>query len=450
MRKKILLGLCVVVTVMLSMGILYAGGDKKTEQPSPGKPYEGITLHLLMEDVPDTTSIEPLLPEFEAQTGIKVVFEKVVYTVMHDKLVPQLMAGEESGSYDVLECDNYWVGEFVMAGWLRQLDEYLNKTPEVNLDNYLDSVVEMFTVGDKKYFVPMWTYPMGIVYRTDIVNDPKFQSFYEKETGKSWVFPPKDLFAYAEMAKIADKYTPDSIYGVAMQGAKIDPLVMEITNYLFALGGDYYDRNTWKATFDNPEGKNALLVYKNLLDNAAQPGASGANFDDAFNVFGQGKAVFAITYNFLMSWLLDENNSVVYDKVDFIPIPGGGLLGGWAWAIPVSSPNPDAAWEFIKWVETKKIQKARAMGGGMPTAKWIYTDPDFLTKYKYQKRAKDLIQTSKPVPIISQSTRMVEIIGEASSSAIIGDILIEEALKQANKKLNEIIVDDPLVEMQKK
>ncbi len=450
MRQKILLFFCVFVILMFSMGILYAGSNKKAEKSSSGKPYEGVTLHLLMEDVPDTTSIEPLLPEFEAQTGIKVVFEKVVYTVMHDKLVPQLMAGEEGGSYDVLECDNYWVGEFVMAGWLRQIDGYLNKTPEVDLNNYLESVVEMFTVGDKKYFVPMWTYPMGIVYRTDIVNDPKFQSFYEKETGKSWEFPPKDLFEYAEMAKVAEKYTPDDIYGVAMQGAKIDPLVMEITNYLFALGGDYYNRNTWKATFDSPEGKDALLVYKDLLNNAAQPGASGANFDDAFNVFGQGKAVFAITYNFLMSWLLDENNSVVYDKVDFIPLPGGGLLGGWAWAVPVSSPNPDAAWEFIKWVETKKVQKARAMDGGMPTAKWIYDDPEFLEKYKYQKRAKDILLTSKPVPIISQSTRMVEIIGEASSSAIIGDISIEEALKQANKKLNEIVVDDPLVEMQKK
>ncbi|MBD3307179.1 extracellular solute-binding protein [candidate division KSB3 bacterium] len=435
-------GLC---SVLISALIVSLGIPASAQE----KPYAGVTLNVLMEDVPDTESIEPLLPEFEEETGIKVVFEKVVYTVMHEKLVPQLMAGEGNGSYDFLQVDNYWVGEFVMAGWLRPLDEHLEATPEIQLDNYIQANVEMFTVGDQTYFIPQWTYPMGLVYRTDVVNDPEFHEFYEQETGQEWSFPPKDLFEYAEMAKAANDFTPDDVYGAAMQGAKIDPLVMELSNYLFALGGDFYDRTEWKATFDSQEGIDALKVYKDLLENAAQPGASGANFDDAFNVFGQGKAVFAITYNFLMPWLLDETNSVVHDRVEFIGLPGGGLLGGWAWAIPVSSPHPEAAWEFIKWVEQKEVQKARGMGGGMPAVKWIYDDPEFLDKYTFQKHAGEIIATGTPVPVISQSTRMVEIIGEYASSALIGDMSIEEALQMANEELNEIIDGDPLVEMQK-
>ena len=135
------------------------------------KPYAGTTLNVLMEAVPDTDSIEPLLPEFEAQTGIKVSFEKVVYTIMHEKLVPQLMAGEGNGTYDLLQVDNYWVGEFVKAGWLRPIDDYLKKTPEIKLENYIESVVDMFTVGDKTHFIPQWTYPFGLVYLKDIVNE---------------------------------------------------------------------------------------------------------------------------------------------------------------------------------------------------------------------------------------------------------------------------------------
>ena len=159
--------------------------------------------------------------------------------------------------------------------------------------------------------------------------------------------------------------------------------------------------------------------------------------------------MFAITHNFLMPWLLDKKNSAVWDKVEFVPIPGGGLLGGWAWAIPVSSPNPDAAWEFFKWVERKENQKARGMGGGMPCAKWVYTDGEFLDKYPFQKSAGDVIMTAKALPIVSQSPRMVEIVGEYSSSAVIGDLTVADALKLADKELNEIIEGDPLVEMQK-
>jgi ABC-type glycerol-3-phosphate transport system substrate-binding protein len=149
-----------------------------------------------------------------------------------------------------------------------------------------------------------------------------------------------------------------------------------------------------------------------------------------------------------MPWLLDKTNSVVYDKVDFVPIPGGGLLGGWAWAIPTSSPNPDAAWEFIKFVERKENQKARGMGGGMPCAKWVYEDQDFLNKYKFQKSAGAVIAGAVALPVISQSTRMVEIIGEYSSRALVGELSIDEALKKANDELNQIVDGDPLVKMQ--
>jgi len=430
------------------LSVLAAESAKKKKAPT-GKPFSGTTLHALMEDIVDTHAIEPFLPEFESLTGIKVVFEKMNYNDMHEKLVPQLMAGEGNGSYDFIETDNYWVGEFVMAGWVRPIDDYLKKTPDIKLENYIDAVISMFTVGDKKYFIPMWSYPMGLLYRTDIVGDPNFHKFYEKKTGKKWAFPPKDLYEYSAMAKAANDFTPDDVYGVAMQGAKIDPLVMELTNYVYAMGGDYYDRKKWDATFDSKQCMEALKVYQDLLKNAAQPGASGAIFDDAIIVFQQGKAVFALTYNFTMVYLMDKKHSTVYDRVDFIPLPGGGLQGGWGWAIPVSSPNPDAAWEFLKWVESKEMQKRRAMGGGMPSAKWVYNDKEFLGKYPYQKGAGRMIAIDKAFPIISQSTRMIEIIGEYSSSALIGDITIEEAVRKANQELNQIVDGDPLVEMQK-
>ncbi|RLC17740.1 MAG: sugar ABC transporter substrate-binding protein [Deltaproteobacteria bacterium] len=440
MKRKLLASVTFAVLLSFSLTFSFAAD----------KPYAGTTLNILMEAVPDTESIEPLLGEFQKESGIKVVIEKVVYTIMHEKLVPHLMAGEGNGSYDLIQVDNYWVGEFVKAGWIQSLDSRLAKTPQIKLTDYIDSVVDMFTVGDKTYFVPQWTYPFGLVYLDDVVSDAKFHQFYEKKTGKKWSFPPKDMFEYAEMAKAAKAFTPSNMYGAAMQGAKVDPIVMEFTNYLYGLGGGYYDRTTWKSNFNSKTGMQALNIYKDLIENAAQPGANGANFDDAFNVFGQGKSVFAITYNFLMPWLLDKTKSAVADRVKFIPLPGGGINGGWAWAIPVSSPHSDAAWEFIKWAETKKIQRARAMGGGMPAVKWVYDDTAFLAKYPFQKYAMEIIAKAKALPIISQSTRMVEVVGENVSTAIIGDMSLEQAAKKIANELDEIVEGDPLVEMQKK
>ncbi len=434
----------VILVCLLAIGaVAYAGGKKEAAAKGP------VSLNILMEDVPDTQAIEALLPQFKEATGIDVKLEKVVYTIMHEKLVPQLMAQSGKGAYDVLECDNYWVGEFTKAGWLRPLDSYLKKTPEIKLGDYIESVEQMFNLTSTKYFVPLWTYPMGLVYRTDIVNSPAFQKFYEKKSGKAFAFPPADFATLVEMIKIAKSFAPKGVYGLAMQGAKSDPIVMELFNYLVAVGGDMYDRKKWTASMNTPEGIKALSFYKDLIQNAAQPGASGANFDDAFNVFGQGNAVFAVTYNFLMSWLLDPKNSKVADKVDFVALPGGGLLGGWAWAIPKSTAHPDEAWKFITWVEKRENQKARGMAGGMPTAKWVYEEQDFLKKWPFQKAAYQVIAIDKPVPVISQSTRMIEIIGEYASQSVAGDITVEKAVEQMDKELNEIIKDDPLVKMQK-
>ncbi len=75
---------------------------------------EGVTLHALMEDVPETQIIEKMLPDFEKETGVKVEFEKIGYGDMHDKLVAQLVAPESY--YNLLEVDFLWAGEFPAAG----------------------------------------------------------------------------------------------------------------------------------------------------------------------------------------------------------------------------------------------------------------------------------------------------------------------------------------------
>ena len=97
---------------------LVAGGAPARADP--------ITLHALMEDVPESQIIEAMLPEFEKETGIKVQFQRLVYSEMHDKLVTQLTG--QSSYYNVLEVDFLWAGEFPEAGWLADLQPFVDKS----------------------------------------------------------------------------------------------------------------------------------------------------------------------------------------------------------------------------------------------------------------------------------------------------------------------------------
>jgi len=243
---------------------------------APTARAEQITLHALMEDVPETTIIEGMLPEFEKETGIKVDFQKLVYSEMHDKLVTQLTG--QSSFYNVLEVDFLWAGEFPEAGWLADLKPFVEKT---NFDTkpFIPSMLDM--VGYHKgtlYMVPMYNYSMGLIYRTDLLSEAKIKEAYKKQTGKDLELP-KSLEEYVALSKFMKK--EGGVSGAAMQGQRGDPNSMEFSNYLFSAGGQYLDQNR-KVVLDSPQGKKALELYVDNIKNGAQQGALSGEIVNRF------------------------------------------------------------------------------------------------------------------------------------------------------------------------
>mgnify|MGYP001061245240 FL=1 len=149
-----------------------------------------------MEDVPETHIIETLLPDFEKETGIKVEFEKIGYPDMHDKLVSQLVSPQSY--YNLLEVDFLWAGEFPAAGWLADLKPFIEKS-NYDLKPFIPSTLDLLgRTEDSLQILPMYNYSMGLIYRTDLLADPKLQEAFKKATGKE-LAPPKTLADYVEI-----------------------------------------------------------------------------------------------------------------------------------------------------------------------------------------------------------------------------------------------------------
>lgn len=429
------------VVVLLVVGFMSAG------VANAAKPYAGIKLNVLMEHIRATDAIKNLLPEFEKKSGIKVDIEDVHYPLMHEKLIPQLIAPEGSGSYSFLEIDSYWVGEFVSGNWLLPLGDRVASTPSVSLDNYIPSVVDVVGIVDGvTYMVPVYPYGLGLGYRKDIVESSVFQNAYKQKFGRPWRLP-QSVREFVKVLEVAQEVTPPNVYGISMEGARIDPIVMEWVNYLFSMGGAIYDRTTWEPVINSEEGIKALELYVHIMKNFGQPGAAGASVEDMCSVFAQGQAVFVVIHNHVFPWVMDPTMSRVAEKTGYALFPGGvSQLGGFGWGIPKSSPNPDAAWEFLSWVESKEIAYKRAMQGSAVAQEWIYHDPEFLKKYPWQETTGKIIAQAKPFPIISRSTQMIEVIGENLSAAAIGELTPEQALNKAAKGLAEIAKEDPMIQ----
>lgn len=399
------------------------------------------TVNILMEGVPDTQFVKDLVPEFTKETGIEVNLEVVNYAEMHTKLVPQLVAPK--GSYSAIVVDFYWVGEFVKAGWMQPLDERI-KADNIDTSVYIPALMDLVgQVDGTTYMLPFYNYAMGLTYRTDMLADPKNQADFKAKYGMDLKVPA----TWDEYLKQVEFFTRDGMHGVVNQGLRPDPIAMEWSNYLFANGGEYHDAN-WNPTLNNEAGVKAVEQYKTMIDKYGPVGSASFSFDEAFNVMAQGKAYSYITYNFFRTAYDDPSKSAVVGKVEIMPVPGptpdkgGSLNGAWGWAIPKSSPNPDAAWTFLKWVESKEIAKKRALAGGSPTRTDVFDDPDLNAKYAYYPALKQMLLTSHNFPVFTYTPQLVEVLGRELSLAVAGEKSATDALAAIEAEMAELAKKD--------
>jgi multiple sugar transport system substrate-binding protein len=398
---------------------------------------DNLKLTALMEDVPETHIIEALLPEFTKATGITVEFQKLAYPDMHQKLVTQLISNQSA--YNVLEVDFLWAGEFPEADWLADLQPFVDKSG-FDLKPFIPSMMDL--VGkhkDKLYMIPMYNYSMGLIYRTDLLDDAKLKDAYKKETGKDLALPTT-LADYVAISKFMKKSA--GVEGAAMQSQRGDPNSMEFSNYLFANGGRYLD-DSGKVALDSPEAVKALDLYVDNILHGAQKGALSATLDDTFRLMCDGKAFSMVTYWWMLPQVDDKEKCPnAAGKVALSVMPGGhGESGGWGWAIPKneSAELQDAAWKFISWVQSKDVSIKRAMQGHAPTRSDVFEDAGVLAKYPYYKQALDVVASGMPFPIFTYSAQYEDVLGRQLSLAGSGDVKPADAMKAAGAGLEELM-----------
>ena len=433
MGKKIII---LIMVAVLLVTVLFMGTSCKTGAAKKSD----VTLHMLMEDIPATHAVEDLLPEFTAATGIKVEFEIVQYMDMHQKLVTNFMS--KTGQYDVVEVDNYWAGEFPAAGWIIPLDDYIKKD-KIDTSVYIPAMMDMvgyfpMTGTEKKvYMLPIYSYSMGLIYRTDLLNDPKLQESYKKLFNAD-LKVPTTLEEYVQQCKFMQENA--GVSGSAMQAGRGDPIVMEWSNYLFALGGRFYDEN-WNSTINDAKALKAVELYKANITDGSPQGVLSFALDDALRIMSQGEAYSMISYIIMLPLLMDPEQSKISDKVQMVPMPGeDGLAGGWGWSIAANSQYKDEAWEFIKWVESFDIAKKRALADSTPARLDISKDADVIKKYPFYPVMSEVIARSVPVPEFQYSAQMVEIVGRELSLICSGEKSAQEGLDLAKTQLDELAV----------
>jgi ABC-type glycerol-3-phosphate transport system substrate-binding protein len=407
---------------------------------------EPVTINVFIEGVAEQRLIEEMLPEFEEATGIQVNFEVLTYSVMREKLLTEF--GAKENTYDVVQVDKQWVAEFVYPGWLEPLDSYIDKTPGIDTDVYIQPIFDMVgQVSGVTYLLPYYNYTTGLIYRTDLFEDEAIKAEFKEEYGQDLVVPT-NREDYLKVAKFFTK-PEDDFYGVVMELARGSGIHKEWSPLFFAEGGYHFDQD-WNPAVDSEEGILALETVLELYECCCPEGATAYKFDDAFAFMSQGGAAMFMTYNWMLPDFNDPEMSTLAGNFALAPTPGGVThLGAWGWGIPYNSTKKDAAWEFLSWVESFEIRKRRALEGGSPVSVDVLEDPEVLEASPYLVVAKEILAGGVPFPIYLGFAQQYSVLGEEFSKVVAEGKAPVDALTAIATLMDELVANDPMIEQYK-
>jgi sorbitol/mannitol transport system substrate-binding protein len=129
------------------------------------------------------------------------------------------------------------------------------------------------------------------------------------------------------------------------------------TTVLNTFGGTWWSANSdgsvGEAMVDQPEFKEALQFYVDLVKDAGEKDAASASFNECLTQYKDGKV--AMWYDATVAaGLLEADDSAVKGKNGYAAAPvnetdASGWLWSWALAIPVTSSKADLGWEYISF-----------------------------------------------------------------------------------------------------
>jgi len=323
----------------LLVGLVLAGcGD---DDDGGGSGDNSINVAIV--DNPQMKDIAKLTPSlFTKKSGIKVNYTILDEGTLREVTTRDVAAGGRQ--FDVVMIGPFEAPQFGQAGNITDLTNFASEDKSYQLDDVIPSVRNALSADGKLYAAPFYGESSFLMYRKDVLKDAGV------------TMPPKPT--WTEVADIAKKVNTPAMAGICLRGKPgWGDLGASFTTVLNTMGGTWWSANSdgsvGKAMVDQPEFKNALQFYVDLVKAAGEKDAAGSSFNECLSQYKDGKV--AMWYDATVAaGLLEADDSAVKGKNGYAPAPvdqtpAAGWLWSWALAIPATSSKADVGWKFISF-----------------------------------------------------------------------------------------------------
>ena len=305
-----------------------------------------VTLNLATVNNGQMKDMEKLKTEYEnANPGTKVNFQVMEEGDLRSAVTADVASG--AGQYDIVTIGAYETPQWGKNGWLVDLTPSLSSDSAYDVDDILPPVRDAISYEGKQFAVPFYGESSILMYNKELLD----KAGVSLGTNPTW----------QEVADAAKKVNSADTAGICMRGKPgWGDLFAPLTTVVQTFGGNWYDES-WKATVNTPEWKEAVTFYKTMLDESGEKDPVSYSFNECLTALKEGKAAMWADASVAAS-MLEASDSPVKGKMGYAHMPvnktkESGWLWSWNLAVPASTKNKDAAIKFVKWATSKDYHK---------------------------------------------------------------------------------------------
>lgn len=387
----------------------------------------------------DMIRMQGYTDQFTAETGIGVEWVTLEENVLRQRVTTDITT--KGGQFDIMTIGMYETPIWGANGWLIPLNDL---SAEYDVDDILPAMRNGLSHDGTLYAAPFYGESSMVMYRTDLMEAAGLQ------------MPADPTWEFIREAAAAMTDRDNDINGICLRGKAgwgEGGAFITVTGNSF--GARWFDED-WKAQFDQPQWKEALTFFVDMMAESGPAGYATNGFNENLSLFQQGKCGMWIDATVAASFVTNSDDSTVADKVGFALAPNkdgvekrANWLWAWALAIPAGTQQEAEAKQFIEWATSKAYIELVAANEGWanvpPGARTsLYETAEYL-EVPFAKMTLDSINaadpnnpTVDPVPYVGiQFVAIPEFAGIATqvsqefSAVYAGQQTVDEALAKA-------------------
>jgi multiple sugar transport system substrate-binding protein len=354
------------------------------------KQHEGTQLNLLLNKHPYADAMIADLDNFKAMTGMEVTYDVFPEDVYFDKVTAALSSG--SSQYDAFMTGAYQTWQYGPAGWLVDLNEYINDpaltNPEYNWEDVLPNLrastawsgvpgAELGGEGAKQWAIP-WGFELNSV------------SYNKRVFDELGITPPENL---DDMLEKAAKITKDvdGMYGIGVRGSRSWATIHPgfLSGYSnFGQRDFVMEEGKLMAAMATPESKAFHAQWVKMIQESGPKDWSTYTWYQVGTDLGAGASGMIFDADILGYFMNGEGNAeagnIAYSAFAANPEATEPTPNVWIWSLGMSSfsEQPEAAWTFMQWASGVEhdLFGAREMDFVNPVRQSVWDDEEFQSR----------------------------------------------------------------------